>query len=307
MSGKGQGQLSDWWIDKGKKWGMDPERLFAAYYNQGDFRLWGDIESRLQATGQPEPIEPKKCVNCQRPQEIGCCEKFEYDRMVGLGLIEGVTVGPDAATQLESGMKRRPISRSFLPKPKVSLPKPALTVMQAKAWLDKMVPCALCDSKTPVWIGTASVSPNCGCSWCGDGEDYVAPNYVTLVEAWNDMQAKIKANIAGETPEISENKPEGVDALLPRTWPGVVSYEVTHDVEGPTYSVSGINNKGHRVSLEGYRVKALYDAWLRLYHARSFDMLAMRHRVIKRRMHDNDCTYYGVTSVDVTRKPVPAF
>ena len=372
MFGTGQERLSDWWIDKGAEWGMDPERLFAAYYNQGDFRLWEDIESRLQATGQPEPIEPKKCVNCQRPREIGCCEKFEYDRMVGLKLIEGVVVEPvqaqsdrvldiadcaicvvngdvnggsprhvldpfDSESSLVSCLRRganccqmetkedaigqwnekQAELTKFYANQMVGIPELGPPVFfgdiseeDRKAWYSKMHPCALCDSAEATWIDAQRLDPKCGCHECDSAKASV--NHCSLVNDWNDYQEKVKANIAGETPEISENKLQQRVALTsPRSWPGVINYETSTDAYGLKYHIKGKGRKGHKVSIEGYRIKGLFEAWTVLSGSYGWKHIDQsRIHIIRRSKDGINSPYYGVTRVDVTGAPtliLPAF
>ncbi len=271
-----------------KETGLDRERIASAHIR---FNMpVRELRERHRNGLTLEILEPIRCVNCRQKRLDGCCERFEHDRMVGLGLIE---------------------------------PGPGVPVNNQNLWayyLDKMLPCATCAAGN-LWLDerlyNVAGDPTCGCNDC---KAFVRGwHYKELVGAWNAEQIRIKGNIASKTPEISENKVSAapgslaIEALdedrnkdsasqyFPSTWPGVGVWSQSDDNKGLNYCIEGISRGKYFITMNGFSLKALFRAWLYLYDTVSLNHLESNIGYLNRRSSDNDSDFYGVSSVGFSR------
>lgn len=84
--------------------GIDSERIACEMARSG-LSVY-EIRDRIAETGQVEPVEPRRCVNCRRVRTDSCCAEFERDRMVRLGLIE-TSVKPEKVEVSCDGYKAK--------------------------------------------------------------------------------------------------------------------------------------------------------------------------------------------------------
>lgn len=183
-----------------EKYGVDPERLYDRY-KKGD--TLDMIQTRLRTTGQPEPVESKRCVNCRQYESLGCCDVFDVNRMLDLGLID---FGPPAETYVcPDGLRRHyPIAAIIgedlsdyksLPDGMVDALKYSLGVDFAKGDLIAVAdplnlePCYCGKAGKLGFYADALWAVKCETGICGGGV-YTKRGSIFAAEAWNKARIR---------------------------------------------------------------------------------------------------------------------
>lgn len=206
-----------------EKYGVDPERLYDRY-KKGD--TLDMIQTRLRTTGQPEPVESKRCVNCRQYESPGCCDVFEVNRMLDLGLIDPLgDFGPPPATwAMTSAADRRRHVQALKWAIGVDFAKgDSITVVDSL----NLEPCYCGKAGKLGFYADALWAVKCETGICGGGV-YTKRGSIFAAEAWNKARIREALSLPERVEEYyPAPRPAETPALIPGPSEPARDYEAT--------------------------------------------------------------------------------